>query len=97
MVSFLKSKLRVLREIFQNKKINPIETLNYIRRVDSFPNAHIAYKILLTIPIIVASSEIFFCKLKILNLRSTMSQEQLNGLAILSRERDILTNLNIKA
>jgi hypothetical protein len=63
--------------------------LNYIKRLDSFPNACIAYRILLTIPVIVASVERSFSKLKLIKLylRSTISQERLNGLAILSIEK----------
>ena len=50
---------------------------------------------MLTIPITIASTKRGFSKLIILKsyLRSTMSQEWLNGLTI---ERDILTNLECK-
>ena len=53
---------------------------------------------MLTIPITVASTERSFSKLKIIKsyLRSTMSQDRLNGLAILSIEKDILANLEYK-
>ena len=29
----------------------PINVLNYLKRLDSFPNAYIAYRTLLTIPV----------------------------------------------
>ena len=92
------SELRVLREVLQIKENKPIETLNYIKKLDSFPNTYIAYRIMLTIPITVASAERSFSKLKIIKsyLRSTMSQDRLNGLAILSIEKDILANLEYK-
>ena len=53
----------------------PINVLNYLKRLDSFPNAYIAYRILLTIPVMVASPERTFSKLKLIKsyLRSTMS------------------------
>jgi hypothetical protein len=51
-----------------------------------FPNALIAYRILLTTT--VASTEWSFSKLKLLRsyLRSTMTQERLNGLATIALE-----------
>ena len=70
---------------------SPINVLNYIKRLESFPNACIVFKILLTIPVTVASAERSFSKLKLIKsyLRSTMSQERLNGLTILSIEKKI--------
>jgi hypothetical protein len=52
----------------------------------------------LTIPVTVASAEKSFSKLKLIKsyLRSTMSQERLNGLAILSIEKKLLENLEYK-
>jgi len=79
----------VLREIIQVENNYLMEILNLIKRLDSFPNACIAYRIMLTIPVTVASAEISFSKLKLIKsyLRSTMSQDRLNGLAILSIEK----------
>jgi hypothetical protein len=60
-----------------------------------FPNALIAYRILLTIPITVASAERSFLKLKLLKsyMRSTMTQERLNGLATIALENDVLEKI----
>ena len=52
----LYSKLIVLKEVVQIDENTLINVLNYLKRLDSFPNAYIAYKILLTIPIMVASA-----------------------------------------
>ena len=69
--------LKVLKEVLQINENSPINVLNYIKRLESFPNACIAFRILLTIPVIVASAERSFSKLKLIKsyLRSTMSQE----------------------
>ena len=77
---------------------SPINVLNYIKRLESFPNACIAFKILLTIHVTVASAERSFSKLKLIKsyLRSTMSEERLNGLAILSIEKGMLAKLECK-
>jgi hypothetical protein len=90
--------LKVLKEILQIEESAPIDILNYIKRLDSFPNACIAYRILLTIHVTIASAENSFSKLKLIKsyLRSTMSQERLNGLAILSIEKKMLENLEYK-
>jgi hypothetical protein len=59
----------------------------------------LAYRILFTIPITVASAERSFSKLKLLKnyLRSTMSQESLNGLTTLCIEKKLLNGVNIEA
>jgi hypothetical protein len=92
------SELKVLKEILQIEESVPIDILNYIKRLDSFPNACIAYRILLIISVTVASAKRSFSKLKLIKsyLRLTMSQERLNGLAILSIEKKILENLEYK-
>ena len=83
------SELKILREIIQVENDTPIDIVNYIIRLDSFPNAFIVYRIMLTIPITVASAERSFSKLKLIKsyLRSTMSQQRLNRLALLSIEK----------
>jgi hypothetical protein len=73
--------------------------LNYIKKLESFPNAYIAYRILLTIPVTIASAERSFSKLKLIKsyLRSTMSQARLSGLAILSIEKNMLEKIDYKS
>ena len=44
----------------------PINVPNYLKMLDSFPNAYIAYSILLTVHVIVASIERSFSKLKLI-------------------------------
>jgi hypothetical protein len=60
---------------------------------DTFPTACAAYRILLTLAFSVASCERSFSKLKLIKtyLRSTMAQERVSNLAILSIEWESLT------
>ena len=68
------------------KDYTPTNILNYIKRLDLFPNICIAYRILLTIPDTITFAERSFSKLKLIKsyLKSTMSQKRLSGLTILS-------------
>ena len=56
------------------------EILKFVMDADCYPNISVAYRILLTVPVTVASAERSFSKLKLLKnyLRSTMSQEILD-------------------
>ena len=76
------------------KKIPHLMYLIIWKKIDSFPNAFVAYRILLTILVIVISAERSFTKLKLIKtyLISTMSQERLNGLTMLSIEKNILAS-----
>ena len=93
------SELIVLKEVIQIDENIPINVINYLKRLDSFPSAYIAYKILLTIPVTVAFAERSFSKLKLIKsyLRSTISQERLSGLIILSIEKEMLEELKYKS
>ncbi|XP_071701586.1 uncharacterized protein [Rutidosis leptorrhynchoides] len=76
---------------------NPFDILMHLNEArENFPNARIAYRILLTIPVTVASAERSFSKLKLLKnyLRSTMSQQRLSGLAMMTIENEILESIN---
>ncbi|XP_047093002.1 zinc finger MYM-type protein 1-like [Lolium rigidum] len=78
------------------KSMGPIDILSYLTKRPYLPVANIAYRILLTIPVTVASAERSFSKLKLLKsyLRTTMTQERLNGLATIALENDILEMIN---
>ncbi|KAK9670031.1 hypothetical protein RND81_13G172000 [Saponaria officinalis] len=66
---------------------NAIKIAEFVKEMKMFPNILIAYRILLTIPITVASAERSFSKLKLIKL---------NELAILSIEKNMLKNLNVE-
>ncbi|XP_058744291.1 uncharacterized protein LOC131616850 [Vicia villosa] len=87
--------LRLLRDKLPEEKKGPIDILQFLKGMDCFPNTIIAYRILLTIPVTVASAERSFSKLKLLKsyLRSTMLQERLNGLSLIAIENDLLETI----
>jgi len=65
----------------------PIDILNYIKRIDSFRNAFIVYRIMLTIIVLLWWKKISKLKLIKSYLRSIMSQERLNELVFISIEK----------
>ena len=77
--------------------MSALEILEFVTAADCYPNVSVAYRILLTVPVTVALAERSFSKLKLLKnyLRSTMSQERLNGLAMCTIERDILDTIDL--
>ena len=91
-------KTNSFKRSYANRWNTPINVLNYLKRLDSFPNVYIAYRILLAITVTVASAERSFSKFKLIKsyLRSTMSQEKLSGLAVLSIEKEMLKALKYK-
>lgn len=78
----------------RNTSDSPIDILNYITKKNLqslFPNLSIALRIFLTLPISVASGERSFSKLKLVKsyLRTSMCQERLSDLAVISIENKI--------
>ncbi|XP_035842043.1 zinc finger MYM-type protein 1-like [Helianthus annuus] len=95
----LYTELKLITTFLPRHIDNPFDVLDYIfQRSTTYPYAINAYKVLLTIPVTVASAERSFSKLKLLKtyLRSTMSQERLNGLATISIESEILDTMDYK-
>ncbi|KAL7618138.1 hypothetical protein Lser_V15G01532 [Lactuca serriola] len=94
--------LQVLQEMLPDEAYKgefpwtAIQIMEFAKEMDMFPNVLVAYKFLLTVPVTVASAERSFSKLKLLKsyLRSTMTQERLNGLAILSIESQFLRSVD---
>lgn len=52
--------LKLLRETLPEETIRPTDILLFLKGLDCFPNTVIAYRILLTIPVTVASAERIF-------------------------------------
>ncbi|XP_030225015.1 zinc finger MYM-type protein 1-like [Gadus morhua] len=76
-----------------------MEILNHLKEKkleEVFPNMWVALRIAVTLPVTVASAERSFSKLKLLKtyLRSTMSQERLNGLALMSVNQEVSSQIS---
>jgi len=80
----------------------PNDILNYIyseNLLDMYSSLSIALRLLLTLPVSVASGERRFSALKLIKknyLRSTMGQERLRGLALISIEHDVRKSLDME-
>ncbi|KAK8357619.1 hypothetical protein V6Z11_A05G432700 [Gossypium hirsutum] len=89
--------LKVLQFTLPNELVSATKILKFVKSIDCYLNLLIAYRIFLTVLVIVASSEKKNSKLKLIKtyLRLSMSQEQLNGLTILSIEKDFWENIDV--
>ena len=81
------------------RKATPLELLQLIHTYDlrvEYPNVEIALRIFLTLPITVATCERSFSKLKLIKnyLRSSMEQERISDLAIISIEHALVNTLD---
>jgi len=88
--------LKFLQDFIPKENMGPVEILKFLKRHDCFPNASIAYRVLLTIPVTVASVERSFSKLKLLKsyLRLTMTQQRLNDLTTIALESGLLEKID---
>ncbi|XP_058185556.1 uncharacterized protein LOC131302772 [Rhododendron vialii] len=91
--------LRHLKIILPREVTKSIDILDFIKsywKDGGFQMVWVAYRILLTIPVTVASAERSFSKLKLIKtyLRTTMAQERLSGLAMISIENEYLDKLD---
>nr|XP_034594516.1 uncharacterized protein LOC117856211 [Setaria viridis] len=80
--------LKFLQDFIPKENMGPVEILKFLKRHECFPNASIAYRILLTIPVTVASAE------RKSYLRSTMTQQRLNDLATIALESGLLEKID---
>lgn len=82
------------------KSMPPQEVLNFLLQqkiLENVPNVSVALRILLTLPVSVASGERSFSKLKLIKtyIRSTMLEQRLVGLATISIEHAQASALNL--
>jgi len=94
---FFFSELKALQMTLPDALMSAAEILEFVMAAECYPNVSVAYRILLTVPVTVASAERSFSKLKLLKnyLRSVMLQERLNGLAMCCVEKDILDIIDL--
>ncbi|KAM3833954.1 zinc finger MYM-type protein 1-like [Diretmus argenteus] len=81
------------------QKITQLELLQFIHEnelAEIYPNLWTALRVALTLPVTVASAERSFSRLKLIKtyLRSTMSQERLSGLAVISINRQLAEKIS---
>ncbi|XP_074355343.1 uncharacterized protein LOC141695003 [Apium graveolens] len=93
------NELLVLRMVIPDEITKAINVLNYLSsssRQINYPNAWIAYRIVVTIPVTVVEAERTFSRLKLIKsyLRSSMSEDRLNGFALLSIESELESSLD---
>ena len=94
-----------LKEIYTTNFKLPLSPRNLLQEivtqnlVDLFPNVFISLRIFMTLPISAADAERSFSNQKRTKnyLRSTMGQQRLNGLAMLSINSDIARTLNYQS
>ena len=91
-----------LKQLVPDDVKDPLICLQFINDNNlksTVPNLWVALRILVTIPVSVASGERSFSKLKLIKtyLRSTMTEDRLNNLAIISIENNVVANLNLEA
>ncbi|VAH42932.1 unnamed protein product [Triticum turgidum subsp. durum] len=77
--------------------MSALEILQFVMDVDCYLDVSLAYWILSTVHVSIASLERSFTKLKLLKnyLRSTMLQDRLNDLAMHCIEKDTLADVDL--
>lgn len=94
------SEIKIIRSLYLKTDCSSVEILSFIndnKLQDNLPNLWVALRIMMTIPVTTASCERSFSKLKLIKtyLWSTMTEERLNNLVIISIENDVVSKLNV--
>lgn len=90
-LNFKNLALSMLPDLKNQSPLNILELIHEYSMTDIFPNICIAIRLYLTLPCTTASCERSFSKLKLIKtyLRSTMNQNRLTNLSLLSIEKEI--------
>lgn len=93
---FKHAALSILPSIESVTFLDLLQMIHDYKLKESYPNIEIAIRIFLSMPVTTASCERSFSKLKLIKtyLRSTMAQERLSSMAILSIETEIASKLD---
>lgn len=93
----LADEIKQLCHLLKNNT-SPIQVLKFVFQNEFAPNVAVAMRILLCLPVTVASGEPSFSKLKLIKtyLRSTTAQSRLADLATISIEHELAQNLDYK-
>ncbi|XP_053949386.1 uncharacterized protein LOC128857663 [Anastrepha ludens] len=91
-VDFKQTALKTVEDLENASLLDLLQMIYDFELQESYPNIAIAIRI--TLPVSIASSERSFSKLKLIKnyLRSTMSQERLSNMAILSIEKGLTSS-----
>nr|TKW33479.1 hypothetical protein SEVIR_2G238766v2 [Setaria viridis] len=65
-VYYLISKLKIMKFTLPDDVMSAMDIFEHVRDVDCYPNVSIAYRLLFTVPVTIASTERSFSKLKLL-------------------------------
>ena len=79
--------------------LDVLKLLHHKQLTFAYPNLSCLYRLCLTLPVTTASTERSFSKLKLVKtaLRSTIVENRLSSLLLLSIERDLSCKLNFEA
>lgn len=86
----------LIQNIETASALNILQVLHDFGLIEFYANINVAFRIFLTLPVSIASCERSFSKLKLIKnyLRSTIGQERLSNLSIISIEYNIVKNIN---
>lgn len=94
------NEIQIFNQVFPVTDYSPLSILNFLAvnsTLELYPNLVTALRILLTLPTGIASGEGSFSKLKVIRtyLRSTMLQDRLSGLSVVSIDKNLLDDVHI--
>ena len=95
-ISFKHQAMTLISDVKSATSLDLLKTIHEYSLVHIYPNLEIALRIVLTLPVTVASSERSFSKLKIIKtyLRSSLAQEKLSRMAILSIKQELTKRIS---
>lgn len=95
-LSFKQHAISIFPNIKSASILDVLKLIHNYSLTESYPNLEVASRIFLTIPVTVGSCERSFNKLRLIKnyLKSSLSQEKLSNMGILSIENEICKDIN---